>query len=398
MTLVTAAEAIAALRDAKPVIVCSDNSDATEAHVVLAAQFATPKLLAWTIRCTSGFIAAAMTHDIADRLELPLMVFDPRNPEGPGFTVTVDAVNCASTGVGASDRANSLRALADPKSTPESFRSPGHILPLRAGPGVSGAAVDLLLLAGLSPVAAIAAPVGDDGELLHFPAIIALGLPTVTFSALLLSPPPPPPPAIARVSFKVETVVSTKSGPLWIRGYRDRRTGADHLALFWKTPPAKNAFVRVHSECLTGETFGSTKCECLPQLALALSRIREEGGVVIYMRGHEGRGIGLINKLFAYDLQAHGRDTIEANTELGLPVDARDYTAAGDILRHLGVESCRLLTNNRDKVQGLADAGFQVEQVPHNAGACTDNLSYRHTKRVRLGHTISTCDVEEVIG
>jgi 3,4-dihydroxy 2-butanone 4-phosphate synthase/GTP cyclohydrolase II len=174
------------------------------------AQFATPQLLAWTIRTVSGFICAAITHDIADRLELALMVIDPRNPEGPGFRVTVDAVNCASMGVGASDRANTLRALADPKSTPESFRSPGHILPPRAGPGVSEEALDLLLLARLSRVAAIAAPVGDGGELLHFPAILALGLPTVTFSAL--PPSPPAPPAIARVSFKVETVVSTMSG------------------------------------------------------------------------------------------------------------------------------------------------------------------------------------------
>jgi 3,4-dihydroxy 2-butanone 4-phosphate synthase/GTP cyclohydrolase II len=405
MSLGTASEAIAALRDGKPVVVYSDDSASPDAHLVLAAHFATPALLAWIIRSTTGLVYAAMTDDVADRLDLPFMVVDPRAPRAPAFTVTVDAASCSSTGAGASDRARTLRVLADPASPPESLRRPGHVLPVRAGPGFSEAAVWLLLLAGLPPVAAAAAPVGADGEPLALAAVLALGLPAVPFSALRAAPPALPPPA-PRVVFRIETTVSTQTRPLRIRAYSDRRTGAEHVALFWDPPPARDAFVRVHSECLTGETFGSTKCECLPQLQLALARTREEGGVVIYMRGHEGRGIGLINKLRAYDLQAHGMDTVDANPELGLPVDARDYTAAADILRDLGVESLRLLTNNQDKAEGLARCGLEVEQVPHNAGACVDNLSYRRTKRVKLGHTISVHPgntisvhpVEEVFG
>jgi 3,4-dihydroxy 2-butanone 4-phosphate synthase/GTP cyclohydrolase II len=185
----------------------------------------------------------------------------------------------------------------------------------------------------------------------------------------------------------VKQLSITASGILHIRAYRDRRTGADHLALFWRPPPRRGALVRVHSECLTGEAFGSTKCECIPQLALALRRIAREGGVVVY-----------INKLRAYDLQARGRDTVEANEELGLPVDARDYAAACDILSDLGVQSCRLLTNNHEKAAALRERGFDVEQLPHNAGACSDNQPYRHTKRVKMGHTIADGPVEEVFG
>jgi len=410
-------EAIAALRAGKPILVADDESRENEGDVIMAAEFATRDWLAWTIRHTSGFVCAPMTNEIADRLELPVMVVDNRDPLGTNYTISVDAADRSSTGISATDRAHTLRVLADLASTPESLNRPGHILPLRAAdggvrqrPGHTEAAVDLMKLAGLTPVAAIAEVVADDGEMMRLPGLIALGesadIPVVTIAGLIdylnethgaepLESAMPIPEA-STVTFEVETAVPTTHGEFRLRAYRDRATGADHVAIIAGEPAADGALVRVHSECLTGEAFGSLKCECGPQLDAALDTIQAEGGVVVYLRGHEGRGIGLINKLRAYKLQSEGLDTLDANLALGLPADARDYTAAGDILADLGIRSVRLLTNNPDKVAQLEGHGIAVsERVPLVVGIGAFNAGYLETKRDRMGHVFDAIGVHD---
>jgi 3,4-dihydroxy 2-butanone 4-phosphate synthase/GTP cyclohydrolase II len=349
-----------------------------------------------------------MTNEIADRLELPLMVADNRDPRGTAYTVSVDAADRLSTGISASDRAHTLRVLADLDSVPTSLHRPGHILPLRAvdggvraRDGHTEAAVDLLTLAGLVPVGAISEIVQDDGEMMRLPGLLALGeregVAVITIEALkahleefhcdrALEPAVAIPEA-SRVIFEVETTVPTTHGTFRMRAYRDRTTGADHVAIVAGEPAAHGTLVRVHSECLTGEAFGSLKCECGPQLDAALDEIQRSGGVVVYLRGHEGRGIGLVNKLRAYRLQEDGFDTLDANIALGLPADARDYGAASAILQEMGVASVRLLTNNPEKVRQLEAHGVEVsERVPLVVGVNATNSGYLETKRDRMGH------------
>jgi 3,4-dihydroxy 2-butanone 4-phosphate synthase/GTP cyclohydrolase II len=421
MSLATIPEALAALRAGRPVIVADDESRENEGDVVLAAESVSQEWLAWTIRHTSGFICAPMPNELADRLDLPVMVPDNRDPRGTNYTISVDAADRLSTGISAADRAHTLRVLADPSSTPSSLNRPGHILPLRAADGGvrerdghTEATVDLLRLAGLVPVGAIGEIVADDGEMMRLPELLAFGLrenvPVITIEALVAyldsgavadggildsgSPgsaahPAGEVPEASPVVFEVETTVPTTHGPFRMRAYRDRMTGADHVAIIAGDPGPRGTLVRVHSECLTGEAFGSLKCECGPQLDAALEAIQREGGVVVYLRGHEGRGIGLINKLRAYRLQEDGLDTLDANVALGLPIDARDYTAASAILADLGIESVRLITNNPDKVRQLAVHGIAVdERMPSVVGHGELNEHYLATKRDRLGHLL----------
>jgi 3,4-dihydroxy 2-butanone 4-phosphate synthase / GTP cyclohydrolase II len=417
MSIGTIQEAIAALRAGTPVIVADDESRENEGDIVIAAEFATQEWLAWMIRNTSGFVCAPMTNEIADRLELPVMVVDNRDPLGTNYTISVDAADRSSTGISAGERAHTLRVLADLASTPASLNRPGHVLPLRAADGgvrVRGghteASVDLMKLAGLTPVAAIAEVVGADGEMMRLPGLIELGeekgLPVVTIAALIeyldelhgdaALDSAPSIPETSSVTFEVETAIPTTHGPFRVRAYRDRMTGADHVAIVSGDPAEHGTLVRVHSECLTGEAFGSLKCECGPQLDAALDTIQRDGGVVIYLRGHEGRGIGLINKLRAYKLQSEGLDTLDANLALGLPADARDYTAAGDILKDLGVRSVRLLTNNPDKVSQLERHGIAVdERVPLIVGVGAFNAGYLETKRDRMGHAFGSLGVDQ---
>jgi 3,4-dihydroxy 2-butanone 4-phosphate synthase/GTP cyclohydrolase II len=410
MSLATIPEVLAALRAGRPIIVADDEGRENEGDVIFAAEFATRETLAWTIRNTSGFICAPMTDEIADRLELPVMVAQNQDARGTNYTVTVDAADRLSTGISAADRAHTLRVLADPTATPGRLIRPGHVLPLRAvaggvreRAGHTEAAVDLMKLAGLTPVGAICEVVRDDGEMMRLPELLQLGerdgVPVTTIEALIeylvehahdvVDAAPAPLSESPRVHFEVETTVPTVHGPFRMRAYRDGFTGADHVAVIAGSP-VPGALVRVHSECLTGEAFGSLKCECGPQLDQALDLIQQEGGVVVYLRGHEGRGIGLINKLRAYRLQEEGLDTLDANLALGLPADARDYGAATAILADLGLDEVRLLTNNPEKVRQLESHGIRVtERVPLVVGITAENEHYLETKRDRMGHALA---------
>lgn len=419
MSLATIPEVLDALRAGKPVIVADDEARENEGDAIMAAEFATQEWIAWMVRRTSGFLCAPMPNAFADRLQLPPMVARNEDARGTAYTISVDAADRTSTGISAADRAHTLRVLADAEATPERLIRPGHILPLRAvdggvreRAGHTEAAVDLMRLAGLSPVGVIGELVADDGEMMRLPGLIELGeeegLPVTTVAALVAwlrehgdapvgadaTGGAAPAAAIAesaRVDFEVETLLPTSFGEFRVRAYRDRKTGADHLAILSGDPAAAEggAIVRVHSECLTGEALGSLKCECGPQLDAALEMVQREGGVVVYLRGHEGRGIGLINKLRAYRLQEDGLDTLDANVALGLPADARDYGAASAILAELGVARVRLLTNNPEKVRQLAEHGVDVaERLPLVVGVGRGNQRYLETKAARMGHQI----------
>ncbi|WP_127820289.1 GTP cyclohydrolase II [Microbacterium sp. CPCC 204701] len=415
MSLATIPEAIEALRAGRPVIVADDENRENEGDVVLSAQLATPEWVAWTVRWTSGFLCAPMPAEWADRLDLPPMVENNEDARGTAYTVSVDAADRISTGISAVDRSHTLNVLADPTSTPASVIRPGHILPLRAvdggvreRAGHTEAAVELMRLADLAPVGVIGEVVAEDGSMMRLPGLEELGaqydLAVITIEQLIayLDEHEPRDPAARpvhrrRVSLRAEARVPTSHGEFRFLAYKDRVTGTDHIAVVSGELDGA-PLVRVHSECLTGEAFGSLKCECGPQLDAALDAIEQDGGVVIYMRGHEGRGIGLINKLRAYSLQERGLDTVDANLALGLPADARDYAAAAGILADLGIERVRLLTNNSDKANQLRDLGLDiVEQVPLLVGVGPNNHQYLTTKRDRMGHLIAEEDLADAL-
>ncbi|GAA5038821.1 GTP cyclohydrolase II [Microbacterium fluvii] len=416
MSLATIPEALEALRQGRPVIVADDENRENEGDVILSAQLATPEWIAWTVRHSSGFICAPMPAEWADRLDLPPMVEVNEDARGTAYTVSVDAADRVSTGISAGDRAHTLNVLADPASVPTSVIRPGHVLPLRAveggvreRAGHTEAAVELMQLAGLEPVGAIAEVVADDGSMMRMPGLLDLGerdgVLVITIEQLAAHldehhprSEPSGAPHKRRVSLRAEAKVPTSHGEFRFLAYKDRVTGTDHLAIVSGELTADAPLVRVHSECLTGEAFDSLKCECGPQLDAALDAIEQDGGVVIYMRGHEGRGIGLINKLRAYSLQERGLDTVDANLALGLPADARDYAAAAGMLADLGIEKVRLLTNNTDKVAQLRELGLEVvEQVPLLVGVGPNNHQYLQTKRDRMGHIIDDGDLADAL-
>ncbi|MCS3441926.1 GTP cyclohydrolase II [Microbacterium phyllosphaerae] len=414
MSLSTIPEALEALRAGRPVLVADDENRENEGDVILSAELATPEWVAWTVRWSSGFICAPMPADLADNLNLPPMVAASEDARSTAYTVSVDAAEGVTTGISAHDRAHTLNVLANPESTATSIIRPGHVLPLRAvdggvreRSGHTEAAVDLMKLAGLRPVGAIAEVVAEDGSMMRLPGLIELGardgVPVITIEQLIahLNDIDPsgwsPERASRRVSLRADATVPTTHGTFRFLAYKDRVTGTDHIAVV-SGEPGETALVRVHSECLTGEAFGSLKCECGPQLDAALDAIEQDGGIVIYMRGHEGRGIGLINKLRAYSLQEEGLDTVDANLALGLPADARDYAAAAGILADLGVSKVRLLTNNTDKVNQLRGLGLDVvEQVPLIVGVGPNNHQYLETKRDRMGHIIGEAELAEAL-
>lgn len=394
--LATIQQALDALRAGRPVLVTDNEDRENEGDVVLAAQTLTDEWMAWAIRHTSGYVCAPVTAEVADRLGLPLMVADNRDPLRTAYTVTVDAAVGVTTGISAADRARTVRLLADPESTADTFVRPGHVVPLRARdggvlvrPGHTEAAVDLCRLAGLAPAAAIGELVHDDGTMMRLPDVTAMGavhdLPVITIAQLVAHRQ-----RYDRVARVAETVVPTRQGDFRAVGFRDAVTGDEHVALVSpRGLPERGALVRLHSECLTGDAFGSLRCDCGPQLERSLERVASEGGVVVYLRGHEGRGVGLLAKLQAYALQDDGLDTVDAQTALDLPVDAREYAAGAAVLTALGVDHVRLLTNNPAKVEALRELGIAVDSVERlQVAPTTANRGYLRTKRDRMGHTL----------
>ena len=392
----TVEEALAALRTGRPVLVTDSEDRENEGDVVLAAQTLSEEWLAWTIRHTSGYLCAPVTGETADRLGLPLMVAENRDPLRTAYTVSVDAAQGVTTGISAADRTRTLRALAHPSATADDFIRPGHVIPLRARPGGvlerpghTEAAVDLCRLAGLVPVGCIGELVNDDGTMMRLPDVLATGavhdLPVITIEQLIRWRQ-----LHDRVQRLAETSLPTRHGSFVTVGYRDVLTGDEHVALVSPGGLAgPSPLVRLHSECLTGDAFGSLRCDCGPQLERAMARVAAEGGVVVYLRGHEGRGVGLVSKLQAYALQDKGFDTVDAQLELDLPVDAREYAAGAAILTDLGLDSVRLLTNNPAKVDALRGLGVDVAAVERLAVApTTTNRAYLRTKRERMGHDL----------
>ncbi|AOY56421.1 MAG: hypothetical protein RI933_1188 [Actinomycetota bacterium] len=406
MQLSTIEEALAALKAGKPVLVADDEDRENEGDAIMAAELATPEWIAWMVRNTSGYLCAPMPEKLANRLELPLMTTNNKDPLRTQYTVSVDAAELVTTGISAADRARTLNVLANPNSRPEDLIRPGHVIPLRAKKGGvlaraghTEATVDLLRLAGLNPVGVIAEMVAEDGTMMRLNELLKVGqregLPVITIEQLIqhriAAPDFPDEVLDDRIRFEAEANLPTTHGNFRVRGYYDIKTTADHVAIIAGNPTGDNVLVRLHSECITGEAFGSLKCECGPQLDFALDQIANDpnGGVVIYLRGQEGRGIGLLNKLKAYALQDKGLDTVDANLALGLPSENREYGAAVSILRDLGVDSVRLMTNNPAKSSYLTDAGIPVnEYVPILVGTAEQNIKYLETKRERMGHLI----------
>ena len=377
MALATIEQALDALRAGKPILVADDENRENEGDAVMAAEFATPEWIAWMIRRTSGYLCAPMTEQIANRLDLPLMAKSNQDRLRTQYTISVDVAAGTTTGISAGDRALTLQALADPATEPGDLIRPGHIIPLRAHhegvlarPGHTEATVDLLKLAGLNPVGVIGEMTETDGTMTRLPRLLEIGaeegIPVITIAQLVeyrqgeieFSAERPN----NRIRLEAEAKLPTTHGEFKVRGYYDIKTTADHVAIISGNPTGDDVLVRMHSECITGEAFGSLKCECGPQLDFALDEIARDprGGVVIYLRGQEGRGIGLLNKLKAYALQDTGLDTVDANLALGLPSENREYGAAVAILRDLGVSSVRLMTNNPAKSGYLVAAGIPV--------------------------------------
>jgi 3,4-dihydroxy 2-butanone 4-phosphate synthase/GTP cyclohydrolase II len=415
VSIATIEQAVAALREGKPVIVADNEDRENEGDVIISAELATQPWIAWTVKHSSGLLCAPMTNEIADQLDLPIMVEHSEDVRGTAYTITVDAAEGVTTGISAQDRTTTLHRLAAADAQPHDVHRPGHILPLRAvdggvreRPGHTEASIELLRLAGLRPVAAIAEIVADNGEMMRLPELVELGkaedIPVTTIDLLVsylneqdATAPSVTPPRVPRehrrVSLRADTNIPTVHGTLRVRAYRDRQIGIDHLAISALdpdgNPPGSGALVRVHSECITGEAFGSLKCECGPQLRASLDLIHEHGGVVVYLRGQEGRGIGLANKLRAYALQEEGLDTLEANLKLGLPGDDRDYAAAAEILDELEVRQIRMLTNNPDKMDQLRAHGVDiVDRVPLLVDVNAQNEAYLEAKRDRMGHLL----------
>ncbi|MYT28745.1 MULTISPECIES: bifunctional 3,4-dihydroxy-2-butanone-4-phosphate synthase/GTP cyclohydrolase II [unclassified Streptomyces] len=417
LTLDPVERAVADIAAGRPVVVVDDENRENEGDLIVAAEMATPEIVAFMMSECRGLICAPMEGADLDRLDLPQMVERNTESMGTAFTVSVDATAAhgVSTGISAADRAATLRLLAAGESTPGDFVRPGHVFPLRAKPGGvlarnghTEAGVDLARLAGLRPAAAIVEIAGEDGTMLRLPELVPFarrhGLAIIsiedliahrrsaTFSAPLEQGGPPPEPAVRR---EASTRLPTAFGEFTAHGYRSTVDGVEHVALVaGELGDGEDVLVRVHSECLTGDIFHSLRCDCGPQLAESLRRISEAGrGVVVYLRGHEGRGIGLLPKLRAYELQERGRDTLDANLELGLPADSRDYGAGAQMLRDLGVRSLRLMTNNPEKTAALERHGLTVsgrESMPVQAGE--HNLRYLRTKRDRMGHDLPWLD------
>jgi 3,4-dihydroxy 2-butanone 4-phosphate synthase/GTP cyclohydrolase II len=397
-------KAIADIAAGKAVVVVDDEDRENEGDIIFAAAKATPELMAFTIRHSSGVICVPMPGDMLERLEIPLMTPHNKDKLRTAYTISVDARDGVSTGISAADRARTARTLADSATEPWELTRPGHVFPLRyreggvlVRRGHTEAAVDLARMAGLPAAGALCEIVSEKNtgemargeELGVFAADHDLTL--ITIADLIAYR--------RRYEKHVERVatarIPTGHGDFLAHGYDCTLDGTEHIAMVMgdvATPAddGEDVLVRVHSECLTGDVLGSLRCDCGPQLDAALEAVAKEGrGVVLYMRGHEGRGIGLLHKLQAYQLQEAGADTVDANLAMGLPADARDYGIGAQILADLGVKSMRLLTNNPDKRAGLEGYGLRVVgREPMPVRATPQNLRYLRTKRDRMGHDL----------
>ena len=394
--------AIAAIGQGEIVIVVDDADRENEGDLIMAAEKVTSQAMAFMIRYTSGVLCMPMLGERLDHLHLPLMVSNNTESQRTAFTVSVDARRGITTGISASDRAATVRALVDRSSRPDDFVRPGHIFPLRyreggvlKRAGHTEAGVDLARLAGLEPAGVLAEVVNDDGTMARLPELEAFaarhGLHLITIADLVRYRRHREK-LVRRVS---EARIPTRHGDFTAYVFESLLDGVEHMALVRGDVSGQpNILVRVHSECLTGDVFGSMRCDCGLQLDHALERIAAEGqGVVVYLRGHEGRGIGLGHKLRAYTLQDQGRDTVEANEELGFPADSREYGIGSQILVDLGITTMRLMTNNPAKYGGLDGFGLEiVERVPVAVAPTHQNIAYLRTKQEKLGHLLGIKD------
>ena len=395
-------EAIADIAAGKAVVVVDNEDRENEGDLIFAAELATPELVAFMVRYSSGYICVPLLPEDCKRLNLPPMMGKNEDVRGTAYTVTVDA-NTGTTGISATSRAETMLRLADPMSVVDDFTRPGHVVPLAARPngvlerdGHTEAAIDLARLAGLRPAGVLCEIVSEEDpttmarseELRRFSDEHDLKM--ISIEQLIQWRRHNE----TQVRRTVETQLPTDFGSFTALGYKHEVDGQEHVALIAggveELNGAEDVFVRVHSECLTGDVFHSRRCDCGQQLHQSMEIIQEAGqGIIIYLRGHEGRGIGLLAKLKAYSLQDSGFDTVDANLEQGLPEDAREYSVAGQILRDLGIKSANLLTNNPHKGEGLR--GFGVEASAHTPVEVepnADNIDYLRTKRDRMNHDL----------
>ncbi|AMP90114.1 bifunctional 3,4-dihydroxy-2-butanone-4-phosphate synthase/GTP cyclohydrolase II [Legionella pneumophila] len=398
-SLATIEEAIATLKAGKMIILMDDEDRENEGDLVIAAEHATPEAINFMSRFGCGLICLPMAEELIDKLQLPMMARHNKSPYGTAFTVSIEAANGVSTGISARDRARTIQVAIDPQSGPSDIISPGHVFPLRARkkgvlerPGQTEGSVDLVKLAGLTPAAVICEIINEDGTMSRRDELALFSkkhqIPLVTIKDLIHYR--------IRHENLVHAVATTRiplegNGVFTMTVFENQMDSAEHFALV-KPPLYGNQvpLVRIHSECITGDVFGSRKCDCGKQLELSLSQIGAEGGILIYLR-QEGRGIGLANKLKAYALQEEqGLDTVEANLKLGLPADDRDYAVAYQMLKYLGVEALRMLTNNPLKIASLERYGMKITQrIPLEIEPSRENHSYLKTKKIKLGHLLA---------
>jgi 3,4-dihydroxy 2-butanone 4-phosphate synthase/GTP cyclohydrolase II len=395
--------AIDAIGNGEIVIVVDDADRENEGDLIIAAEKMTPQAMGFMVRHTSGVICMPMLGEHLDELQVPLMVANNTEHNRTAFTVSVDARNGVTTGISAGDRTVTVHTLIDPATRPDDLVRPGHIFPLRyreggvlKRAGHTEAAVDLARLAGCKPAGVLAEVVNDDGTMARLPELerfaAAHGLQLISIADLIRFRRHREK-LVRRVS---EARIPTRHGDFTAYVFESLLDGTEHMAFVRGEVAGKpRVLVRVHSECLTGDVFGSLRCDCGRQLDLALGQIADEGeGVVVYLRGHEGRGIGLGHKLRAYSLQDEGRDTVEANVELGFPVDSREYGIGSQILVDLGITTMRLMTNNPAKYGGIEGYGLEiVERVPLQARPTDENIAYLRAKQAKLGHELGLEDL-----
>ncbi|RMH61017.1 MAG: bifunctional 3,4-dihydroxy-2-butanone-4-phosphate synthase/GTP cyclohydrolase II [Zetaproteobacteria bacterium] len=403
MTLATCEELIEELRAGRMIILADDEDRENEGDLVMAAEWVTPEAVNFMATHGRGLICLALTQEQVDRLQLPLMVSNTNAKFKTNFTVSIEAAEGVTTGISAFDRAHTIRTAIDPNATPDSIHTPGHVFPLvgREGgllvrAGHTEASIDLARMAGLTPAGVICEIMNEDGTMARMPELKAFarkhGLKIGCIADVIRYRLKHD----SLVKREVEARMPTEFGEFRMIGYSNAVDQAEHVALVMGEPsPDKPMLVRVHSECLTGDVFASRRCDCGSQLHAAMRQIAEAGeGVILYLR-QEGRGIGLFNKLRAYQLQDAGHDTVEANRKLGFKADLRDYGIGAQILRDLGLRKLRLLTNNPKKIIALDGYGLEiVERVKLQVGVHKDNIRYLMTKREKMGHLL---DVEEEV-